>query len=117
MGARCVPATLVTLLGLVGVSLWPGASAAKDPDMLARLLIPAYIAQNFAVLCVGQVHSHDVTFINVFAEHVKREVTIGLPELDSAKVRVTAADTARTKADKGRSWPVAVFPLLTQSGP
>lgn len=92
--------------------LWPmvffsvslGSDAiAKDLEMLTRLLIPAYMAQNFAVLCVDQ----DAQFlsslnngplVNVFAEHVKREITIELPESEAANVRVTAADTARTIA-------------------
>jgi len=92
-----------TVLGLVGATLCFGAQA-KDLEMLARLLIPAYLAQNFAALCVDQ----DVTFfddpeegmmfVSAFAEHVKKEITIGLPKSDAAYVRVTAADVARDTA-------------------
>lgn len=72
--------------------------------MLARLLIPAYMAQNFAGLCVDQdakffADLNDGTaLVSVFAEHVKKEVTIDLPESEAANVRVTAADTARNVA-------------------
>lgn len=80
---------------------------ARNLDTLARLLIPAYMAQDFAALC----STHDSQFllgdlkygvvsINSFAEHVKREVTVDLPENDAAKVRLMAADTARDVARK-----------------
>jgi hypothetical protein len=49
-------------------------------EMLTRLLIPAYMAQNFAALCIDQ----DVQFpaevndgtalVGAFADHVKKEV-------------------------------------------
>ena len=99
---RSVPG-IVLVLGIVGAPL--GSSAfAKDLEMLARLLIPAYMAQNFAVLCVDQ----DAQFLSdlkegmmpvtAFAEHVKQEVTTGLPESEAGEVRVTAADAARNVA-------------------
>ena len=69
--------------------------------MLIRLLVPAYMAQNFAVLCVDQdgqslADLNDRTaLVGAFAEHVKKEVTVDLPEPEAGEVRVTAADTAR----------------------
>lgn len=91
------------LFGCLGGLLSPSASA-KDMDALVRLLVPAYMAQNFAAMCVDQ----DSQFlsdlkngprsINAFAEQVKNSVTLDLPEDMAEKVRVTAADTARQVA-------------------
>jgi hypothetical protein len=82
-------------------------SCAKDLETLTRLLVPAYIAQNFMALCVSQ----DLRFLAepgegaasraAFAEHVKREITIDLPESEAEAVRVTAANTARMAARQG----------------
>jgi hypothetical protein len=38
---------VTVLLGFVNFSIWSSASA-KDLDLLVRLLVPAYMAQNFA---------------------------------------------------------------------
>lgn len=95
--------SVAALLGFVGAPLCSSASA-KDFDMLARLLIPAYMAQNFAELCVDQDATFladlndELTLVSAFAEHVKKEVTIDLPESEAGQVRVTAADTARNVA-------------------
>lgn len=89
-----------TLTVSVGLCVWSGAFA-KDLDTLTRLLIPAYMAQSFAAVCVNQDRqflaelSNGAGQVSSFAEHVKKEVTIDLPESDAAKVRITAADTAR----------------------
>ena len=95
--------SIAMLLGIFGAPLGSSASA-KDLEMLARLLIPAYMAQNFAVLCVDQDAQflsglrEGMTLVGAFAEHVKKEVTFGLPESEAVKVRVTAADAARNVA-------------------
>ncbi len=91
------------LFSCLGGLLSPSANA-KDLDALVRLLVPAYMAQNFAAMCVDQ----DSQFlsdlkngpgsINAFAEQVKNSVTLDLPEDMAEKVRVTAADTARQVA-------------------
>lgn len=87
-------------VGSVTVPLWSGASA-KDLEALTRLLIPAYTAQDFAALCVSQDPQFlsDLKYgagsIGVYAQHVKKEVTIDIPEDEAAKVRIIAADTAR----------------------
>ena len=95
--------SIAALLGFISAPVCSNASA-KDLDMLARLLIPAYMAQDFAGLCVDQ----DAKFladlnggtmlVNAFSEHVKKEVTIDLPESEAMKVLVIAADTARNVA-------------------
>jgi hypothetical protein len=89
--------------GCLGGLLSPSADA-KDLDALVRLLVPAYMAQNFVAVCVEQ----DSQFlsdlkngpgsINAFAELVKNRVSVDLPEDVAEKVRVTAADTARQVA-------------------
>lgn len=68
--------------------------------MLARLLIPAYIAQNFTVLCVKQDKRFlaGMKVVSDFTEHVKHEITVDLPEEEAAQVRVMAADAARDVA-------------------
>lgn len=94
---------IVMLLGIVGAPLGSSASA-KDLEMLARLLIPAYMAQNFAVLCVDQDAQflsdlkEGMTPVAAFAEHVKQELATGLAESEAGEVRVTAADAARNVA-------------------
>jgi hypothetical protein len=94
---------VAALSAYVSASVWSSAFA-KNFEMLTRLLVPAYVAQNFAALCVAQ----DARFLSdlnggtasvgAFAEHVKKEATFGLPESDAANVRVAAADTARLVA-------------------
>jgi hypothetical protein len=73
-------------------------------DALVRLLVPAYMAQNFAALCLSQ----DAQFladvkggpsaVTAFAEGVKQRVTASLSEADAQKVRITAADSAQQVA-------------------
>ncbi|HZQ14103.1 MAG TPA: hypothetical protein VFB31_14960 [Pseudolabrys sp.] len=88
------------LLGLAAIPLASGASA-KDLATLARLLIPAYVAQDLANLCASQDSNflselkYGSPSIGTFAEHVKREVTVDMPEDEAAKIRITAADTAQ----------------------
>lgn len=92
------------VLIFVCVPFWSGAFA-RDLETLTRLLIPAYIAQDFAALCatrnpdfLSSEVTYGVTSINAYAQHVKKEITIGIPEDVSQTVRVTAADTAREVA-------------------
>ena len=91
--------SIATLPGFVGTTLWSTAFA-NDLEMLTRLLTSAYMAQNFTVLCTDQ-DTHFLSDVNdgaallsAFAEHVKKVVTIDLPESEAEVVRVTAADTA-----------------------
>lgn len=92
------------LAAFLSIYPWSGASA-KDLEMLARVLIPAYMAQDFAVLCGTQdafylsAELNDgIRSVAIYAQHVKKEVTIDIPEQDAAQVRLTAADTARQVA-------------------
>lgn len=91
---------VAVLVGSVTVPLWSGASA-KDLEVLTRLLIPAYTAQDFAALCVSQDPQFlsDLKYgagsVGVYAQHVKKEVTIDIPEDEAARVRIIAADIAR----------------------
>jgi hypothetical protein len=77
---------------------------AKDLEALTRLLVPAFISQQFAVLCFAQDAqflsdpSGGVTVVSSFAEHVKKEVTSDLPESEAKSVRVMAADSTRNVA-------------------
>jgi len=90
-----------TLVGfVVGLLLCFDASA-KDFEMLAKLLTPAYVAQNFAALCNGESakltaeQKSSMIKIRTFADHVKTEVTTGLSEKDAQEVRTLAANTAQ----------------------
>lgn len=83
-----------------------GPTAAADLDMLTRLLIPAYIAQDFAAICA----TYDPAFltdqvgvfasVGAYAKHVKKEVTLHLPETDAFRIRLAAANVARNIARK-----------------
>ena len=83
----------------VAASLWSPVFA-KDLEKLARLLIPAYMAQDFAAVCLERDASffsdvsHGEAALKTFAEHVKDEVTVGLVETEASHVRGMAADTA-----------------------
>ena len=90
-------------LCLAGAMLISNASA-TDLDMLVRLLVPAYMAQNFAAVCTSENPQflseleHGSATVGAFAEETKKRVTAGLPQDEADKVRVTAADTARQVA-------------------
>ena len=85
-------------------SLWVllGLAQAKDLETLSRMLIPAYMAQQFAAVCVVNNPSFlgetagPQGHVHVYAKHVKEEV---ISELGNAAVEVVlrmAADTARS---------------------
>lgn len=83
----------------------PGSDAsAKDLEMLGRLLAPAYIAQNFAVMCnAGNAkptpdRKNRMLKIIAFVDHVKTEVTTGLLEKEAEEVHTSAANTAQNIA-------------------
>jgi hypothetical protein len=88
---------------LVAALLFSRASA-SDFGTLVRLLVPAYMAQNFTAICTVQ----DPQFlselkggpasISAFAEGIKKRVTADLAADEAEKVRVTPADTARQVA-------------------
>jgi len=97
--------SVCALGALLFVAIRPGSdAAATDLDALVRLLVPAYMAQNFAAVCSSQ----DPQFlselkngpasISAFAEGIKKRVTADLAADEAEKVRVTAADTARQVA-------------------
>jgi len=92
-----------TLVGLV-VGLLGSDASAKDLEMLVRLLAPAYIAQNFAVMCSADnakptpERKNSMLKIITFVDHVKTEVTTGLSEKEAEEVRTTAANTAQNIA-------------------
>ena len=81
-------------------------AAAADLEMLARVLIPAYMAQNFAALCVVDNPSfvEDTAgpngHVHVYAKHVKDEISADLTKEDVEAVLRTAADTARSVLQK-----------------
>jgi hypothetical protein len=79
-------------------------ASATDLDALIRLLVPAYMAQNFTAVCIVQNPQFlselkgGPASINAFAERIKKRVTADLAADEGEKVRVTAADTARQVA-------------------
>ena len=98
---------LLVAFMLVGVpahlSLY-GHAQAKDLDALAKILEPAYLAMNYAVICA----THQSAFLgrsvgregNAFqyAEHIKNDVIDQLTEAEAIKVVRSAADGARSRA-------------------
>lgn len=97
MALRCK----ICVVGVLCITVWSGASA-QDVEMLARLLIPAYLAQDLAVLCGTenpQFLSAELpgatASVSSYAQHVKIEVSVGVPEETAQEVRIVAADTAR----------------------
>ena len=86
--------------------LVPSFARATDLEMLARVLIPAYMAQNFAALCVVDNPSfvEETTgprgHVHVYAKHVKDEVSAELTKEDVEAVLRMAADTARSIVQK-----------------
>lgn len=92
------------LVAFVYIHPWFGAFA-KDLETLARVLIPAYLAQDLAILCVTQDSQFlsaelkgGIVAVSAYAQHVKNEVTVDVPEPDAVRIRLTAADTARQVA-------------------
>lgn len=100
--SRPVPSRwpVISVLLLSFLISWPARAA--DLETLSRVLIPAYMAQNFAALCVvdnptfveetagSQGHVH------IYAKHVKDEVSAGLSLTDVETVLRMAADTAQS---------------------
>lgn len=88
---------------LAAALLFSRASAANFNE-LVRLLVPAYMAQNFTAVCIVQNPRFlselkgGPASINAFAEEIKKRVTADLAADEAEKVRVTAADTARQVA-------------------
>ncbi len=86
------------------VSPW-SAPFARDLEMLARVLVPAYTAQNFAALCavddsrfLSAELKEGVGSVAAYAQHVKIEVIVNIPEEEARRVLRMAADTARRVA-------------------
>jgi hypothetical protein len=91
-------------VALFGSLLLCSSAAATDLDALVRVLIPAFMAQNFAAVCLAKNSrflaelKDGPAAVSAFADRVKQRVTAGLSESEAEKVRVTAADTARQVA-------------------
>lgn len=91
------------LLGAaLGLLSSPVTAKAKNLELLARVLIPAYMAQNFTAVCIVD----DPSFLDdtagpqghvyVYAKHVKDEVSSDLPQQDVEAVLKMSGDTARS---------------------
>ena len=93
-------------LGIAGIAVlsFSGSSIAADLDLLTRLLIPGYIAQDFASVCsVRDTHFlaegiDGFDSVASYAEHLKKEITVNLSEQDATRVQVSAANVARDVA-------------------
>lgn len=106
LSPRRITAARMAIAILLGVALIPVSATAADLQMLARVLIPAYMAQNFAALCVVD----DPSFVeetagpnghvHVYAKHVKDEISADLTKEDVEAVLRMAADTARSVVQK-----------------
>lgn len=103
MATTSIALRVFAVLGFVGLPFYSNAFA-KDMEMLVRLLAPAYIAQNFAVMCNAANAKPTSELKNVllkvrtFVDHVKTEVTTGLSENEAEKVSTIASNTAQNIA-------------------
>lgn len=98
-GSRLKGLLLGAALGLLSSPVTPEA---KNLELLARVLIPAYMAQNFTAVCIVD----DPSFLEetarpqghvyVYAKHVKDEVSSELSQQDVEAVLKMSADTARS---------------------
>jgi hypothetical protein len=80
------------------------SSTARDLDAMAGILVPAFTAMNYAVICAqDDPHFLPRTFgargtVLNYAEHVKDEVVESLSQEEAAVVLTKAADAARSIA-------------------
>jgi hypothetical protein len=88
------------------IAMAPSKLVAKDLGLLTRLLIPGFMAQDFASLC----DAYDPGFlpevkngsagVSAYAQHLKIEITVNLTQADAMNVMRAAADAARAVARK-----------------
>lgn len=96
----------VIAAGIGMVALTPTSVPARDLDMLTRLLIPGYIAQDFAAYCNAKNSSFlperidNFGSVAAYAQHLKIETTSGLTQAEAMHVMVTSANTALGVARK-----------------
>lgn len=95
-------------LALAGAlfALRPVDAVAKNLDLLTRLLVPGFLAQNFAALCTANNPQFlpklpdGSASVAAFAQHLKIEITTDLTQDEAMSVLITAANTARDAARK-----------------
>lgn len=84
----------------------PLAAEARDLDLLMRLLVPGFLAQDFAAICVADNPvflpelKYGAASVAAFAQHLKIELTSGLTDAEARSVLVVAATTAREAGRK-----------------
>lgn len=93
-----------SVASLVFVVVFSGSATAAALDILIRLLIPVFLAQNFSSLCLAS----DPKFLSElpaprydvasFTEHFKDHITAGLTHDEAKRVVAVAANTARQAA-------------------
>ena len=98
----CRAGSVVALLA----TLIPVSAGAKDLDLLTRLLIPGYVAQDFAAVCdkddpnfLPEIDGGAAT-VTAYAQHLKIEITSKLTQADAMKTMIVAANTAMSVARK-----------------
>lgn len=104
-GRSCINrrAQLSLIIVIATLYFFPYPAVARDLEKLARLLTPAYMAQNFVSVCSdreGRFLSElnaSVSSILDFAGHVNQEVTLNLSDKEAFQVRLMAANVARTE--------------------
>lgn len=97
---------LTVMLAAITVLTGPNSAQAANLDLLTRLLIPAFIAQNFAGLCkIDNPQFEDDLKLSwptvaAFAEHLKIEVTSDLTPDDAIGIMTAAANVAKSEAEQ-----------------
>lgn len=97
---RAAAAGMLALVLLLGVRF----ATARDLDGLAKLVVPAYTAMNFAMICVREDPSFPVRMAGTrgtvlhYAQHVKDEVIANLTDEEARAVLQAAAGAAQTIA-------------------
>lgn len=86
------------------VAARPDTTGARDLKALADIVVPAYTAMNFTILCAqddphfaAQTRGPRGTAIQ-YAEHVKNEAIVSLTHAEASVVLKAAADEARSVA-------------------
>lgn len=97
---------LAAVVACMTMLAWLNSAQAENLDLLTRLLIPAFIAQNYAGLCkIDNPQFEDDLKLSwptvaAFAEHLKIEVTSDLTSDDAIGIMTTAANVAKSAAEQ-----------------
>jgi hypothetical protein len=107
-----------SIIGLIFLGISCGSATATALEILMRFLVPVFLAQNFAAICV----TSDPNFlsdlkdgghaVDIFADHVKFEITANLTQEEARSVVLAAANNARHVAREELRRLIPEYPAL-----